>query len=304
MAERRSRRINEILHQIARGASVAALMRKHGFTRGELRRWQHTYGMPFIYKEPTPSQLAALPAWRDERSRAKAWVRFRKTALAADDNAEVPSLDARSDGYDNYTIRGWGDSRVLLVCEKTATVEVLHSWAGKQPSFTYANRASTATTFWLPLRRSVEVIATCARVARVPLVWFGDLDPQALHWFASVRAGGRDELLASRDSAKLHLAYVGLDSQWLAWLDRTIPQWSWMTIAMRHVDREYWHLVQRLVPDARELIGPRASEMLDGGTKLEVEGLIGAHRAVFLRELRRRLSRHHARKRASQRRRP
>ena len=43
-----------------------------------------------------------------------------------------------------------------------------------------------------------------------------------------------------------------------------------MTIEMRHVDREYWRLVQKLVPDARTIIGREASELLDGGKKIEV----------------------------------
>ena len=38
------RAINEILWAIARGTSIASLMREHGFTRGDLNRWKAKYG--------------------------------------------------------------------------------------------------------------------------------------------------------------------------------------------------------------------------------------------------------------------
>ncbi len=76
----------------------------------------------------------------------------------------------------------------------------------------------------------------------------------------------------------------------MEWLERTARELRTFTIAMRDVDREYWEIVQRLVPDARTLIG-RASEaeFLDAGAKLEVDGFVSRHRPAFLRELRRRL---------------
>jgi hypothetical protein len=120
------------------------------------------------------------------------------------------------------------------------------------------------------------------------MAFFGDLDPQAIHWFATLRAGGRAELLQTRRH-KVSVAYAGLDSTWLGWLERTAGELRSFTITLRPADREYWQVVQRLVPDARTLIGERASDFLDGGSKIEVDGFVIRHRSAFLRELARRL---------------
>lgn len=262
-------------------------MRKHRFTRADLERWKAQYGMPVVYKEPTIEQIEELTTWRRATTLAGAWRRFQKAAEAADAHAEVP--DAQSDRYDNLVLHTWGDSRVTLICEKGATADVLWAWNGKRPSFAYQHRAGVATASWLPLRPTIDAIAGYASSAHIPLMWIGDLDPQALHSFATVRAGGRAELFDAA-SRKLRVAYLGLDSTWLDWIDQSRLDWAWMTIRMRHVDREYWNLAQRLVPDARALIGARASKFLDEGNKIEVDALLHSkHRAAFLRELGRRL---------------
>jgi hypothetical protein len=125
------------------------------------------------------------------------------------------------------------------------------------------------------------------------LAFFGDLDPQALHSFAALRAGGRRALL--RGTGKpLPVTWLGLDSRWLEWICRglnvdDVP--VGMTIRLGWLDQEYWQLVKRLVPDVRRLIGARAYNMLDRGTKLEVDALRGR---PFLEELGKRLAGVHA----------
>jgi hypothetical protein len=59
-----------------------------------------------------------------------------------------------------------------------------------------------------------------------------------------------------------------------------------MTIRLKWLDREYWQLVKRLVPDVRRLIGTRAYDLLNGGTKLETDALRGR---PFVEEFGRRL---------------
>jgi hypothetical protein len=84
---------------------------------------------------------------------------------------------------------------------------------------------------------------------------------------------------------------MGLDSDWLNWVSRADPSGAvprWMTIRLRWLDVEYWELVKRLVPDVRALVGERAYEMLEGGTKLEVDAL-QHQRTAFTEELGRRL---------------
>jgi len=239
-------------------------------------------------REPSAAELAALRAWRKQRSRARAWATYRRAAEALD-YSEVPVCDgAKPDRYERVTIRTWVESRALLVCEKTSVLEALDEWKDpKHPSFSFTERVSLATTPWLPSGRAVGTLAAHAREARVPIAFFGDLDPQAIHWFATLRAGGRAELLESR-RRKLDVAYLGMDSTWLDWLERTAHGLLSSTIALRPVDREYWELVQRLVPDARALVGRRACELLDAGAKIEVDGFVMRHRDAFLRELRRR----------------
>ena len=131
-------------------------------------------------------------------------------------------------------------------------LEALDEWKNRKPSFSYTERVSLATMPWVPSRQAVGTIAAHAREAHVPIAFFGDLDPQAIHLFATLRAGGRAELLQST-RRKLDVAYLGMDSQWMDWLERTARELRTFTIAMRHVDREYWEIVQRLVPDARSL---------------------------------------------------
>ena len=99
---------------------------------------------------------------------------------------------------------------------------------------------------------------------------------------------GRDELLRST-RRRLRIAYLGMDSTWLRWVERIAHGLRSFSITMRAVGREYWAVVQRLVPDARTLIGPLASDLLDSGVKLEVDGFVARHRAAFFRELRRRM---------------
>jgi len=97
------------------------------------------------------------------------------------------------------------------------------------------------------------MLAAHAKTLKAPLPFFGNLDPQAVHLLAALRAGGRDALRKRADSG-LPIEWVGLDDRWLDFTCRQmgvrdIPR-GWQ-IQLTWLDAEYWQLVKRMVPDAR-----------------------------------------------------
>ena len=144
-----------------------------------------------------------------------------------------------------------------------------------------------AWTLPLPTAWACRILAAHAKTLKAPLLFFGDLDPQALHLFAALRAGGRDALRKGADSG-LPIEWVGLDDRWLDFACRQmgvpdVPR-GWQ-IPLTWLDAEYWQLVKRMVPDVRRVIGKRACGMLDAGVKLEVDAFLTAVRGPFLNEL-------------------
>ncbi len=216
---------------------------------------------------------------------------FGRAARAADDYAELAAFDGREpDVFEVVRLRALATPRVLVVCEKLSVMDLLDDMKSlRKPSLAHAKRLSLASVPWLPSRQAVEVVSTYARKANVPVAFFGDLDPQGLHTFAALRAGGREELLRS-SRARLRVRWIGLDTTWLGWFDRRFREPRSFTITMTRVDREYWALLQHLVPDARRVIGPRASALMDGGAKVEVDGFMLRHGDAFVREIGRRLA--------------
>ncbi len=213
MAEFPERRIHEFsLVGRSRAYRSASLVREHGFTRADFRRWQDKFGMPIVYRDPTAAQLAALRSWRTKQSRARAWAAYRKAAEALEDS-EVPPCDgAKTDRYERVALRSWvAPSRALLVCEKMYVVEALDEWKDrKRPSFSYAERVSLATIPWLPSRQAVGAIAAHAREAQVPIAFFGDLDPQAAHHVAPHCAGRAEALTITASQTKRRVPRHGL----------------------------------------------------------------------------------------------
>jgi hypothetical protein len=296
LARRRftQREIGSFQWEVASGASQADIARKHGFSVSNFRRWFVKYGRPFIPYEPTDTDRANVRGWRQGKTLEGAWTTYREFAKQSPwaDDAELPNfddVDERPDEFEHLKLKTRPDARVVLVCEKMHVEKLLYEWDGpRRPSVAHATRTALA---WVPPLASSWVARTLrdhAHSLGAGLAYFGDLDPQALHSFAALRAGGRKALL--RGAAKtLPITWMGLDSRWLDWVCRgfgvkDVP--LSMTIRMRWLDQEYWHLVKRLLPDVRHLIGPRAYKMLDGGTKLEADALRGR---PFVEELGRRL---------------
>jgi hypothetical protein len=268
--------------EVARGAEQADVARKHGFSPSNFRRWFAKHGRLHIPYEPTGADRAHARRWRQEKTLAHAWTTYRefatKPAWALD--AEVPWFDdveERPNEHEHLHLKAWPDARVVLVCEKMFVEKLLYEWEGaKRPSVAHKTRTTLALAPPLASRWVARTLHDHAKSLGAKLAFFGDLDPQALHAFAALRAGGRKALLRGTGKT-LPVTWLGLDSRWLDWICRAfgledVP--AMMTIRLGWLGEEYWQLVKRLVPDVRRLIGARAYAMLDCGTKLEADGLL------------------------------
>jgi len=211
-------------------------------------------------------------------------------------HSSLYGFDADSGTYeaDRLALSSRADARVVLVCEKMAVHEAADGWFGSEcPSVAHISKAALAWVMALPSEWACRALYDHARLLKVPLVFVGDLDPQALHLFASLRAGGRDALLKGR-VGRVPIKWVGLDARWLDLMCKHLglkdvpPQW---TIQLSWLDREYWHLVKRMLPDARKLLGAKGFALLESGAKLEADAFLSGMRRPFLDELQRRLLR-------------
>ena len=203
----------------------------------------------------------------------------------------MPPFDGpKTDPLERVELRALASARALVVCEKEVMLVALDDMKSlRKPSLAHAKRLSLAKVPPLPSREAVDVIVDYARDARVPVAFLGDLDPVALHAFAALRAGGREAFLRGARQ-RLDVAWLGVDSTWLAWLDRLTGDVRSFTTKMHETDRAYWEVVQTLMPDVRALLGRRASELLDGGATIQMDAIFVRLQKPCLRELSRRLS--------------
>lgn len=282
---------------VARGERPSDVAREHGFSVSNFSRWCHKYGVPYVPYVPTAADLRGVRAWRAAPTLAEAWRSFHAFVTGGSwwpMGGELPPLDV-DPAQDWLRLHARPDARVVLVCEKAFVSDLAREWRGpRRPSAAEIAKAAVANTAWPPSRWAARALEEHARASRAHFAYVGDLDPQALHSFATLRAGGTEGLLGQETAPAIPVRWIGLDSEWLDWVCATantteVP--SWMTLPLGWTDREYWALVKRLVPDARRLLGERASAMLDSGTKLEIDALfIGPLREAALVELARRLA--------------
>jgi hypothetical protein len=249
---------------------------------------------------PTPDDVLRAAEWRGERAVAAAWKMYRSFAsdLPWEAGGELPVFDVGmpADGFERLMLRTRPDARVVLVCEKTIVLEAADAWsASDRPSAAHIAGAALAWVQPLPSAWTCKVLRDHAKGLKAPLAFFGDLDPQALHLFAALRAGGPDAVLKGRSwvmGSPFH--WIGLDGRWLDFackhlgISEVPPSW---TIRLSWLDQEYWELVKRMVPDVRRIVGARGCELLDRGVKIEADALLTSMREPFVQELGRRLRR-------------
>jgi translation initiation factor IF-3-like protein len=246
------------------------------------------------YRYAEKKLRAQAGRWREEKTFAEAWRRYRRFA-SREENAELPvfDLDEESPGeYERLTLQTREDTRTLLVCEKTHVQTLLDTWTESLGSerASVAHRTKPALAWVGPLASTWAALTLKehAESLRVPLAFFGDLDPQALHAFATLRSGGRDAVRRGKRAA-VPIVWLGLDSEWLEWVcqgfgTQDVP--VGMTIRLNALDQEYWQMLKHHVPDVVRLVGRRGCAMLDSGVKVEADALRGE---PFLREMERRI---------------
>jgi hypothetical protein len=245
---------------------------------------------------PTADDLRTAAQWRQERTVAAAWRVYRSFASDPrwEDDNDLPVFDVGCppDGFERLFLRTRPDARVLLVCEKMVVLEAADTWsASDRPSAAHTAAAALSWVQPLPSAWTCRTLYDHAKRLEAPLLFFGDLDPQALHLFAALRAGGPDALLTGRKGT-VPVQWVGLDGRWVDFVCKhlgvsEVPM-SWQ-IRSNWLDQEYWHIVQRMVPDARRLLGVRGCAMLDRGVRIEADAFLSTLREPFLQELGRRL---------------
>ncbi len=255
--------------------------------------------MPHVDYTPTDEERGQASAWRAERTLGTAWRAYR--AFCQDPrwatDSELPVFDEDDNAHEEYeqrvTLHMRADARVVLVCEKGHILDAIDTWRNSErPSVAHAWKASLAWAPSLPSRWTSRILASHAKDVGAPLAYFGDLDPQALHAFAVLRAGSHRALLSGKPKGPT-VTWIGLDSGWLEVVCRhfrtdEIP--VQMKIRLDWLDQEYWELVKRLVPDVRKLIGARGFALLESGVKLEADALLHM-REAFLDEFGRRVGR-------------
>jgi hypothetical protein len=148
---------------------------------------------PATRYSPTPDDLLRVAEWRRERTVA-AWRVYR--AFASDPrweaDGELPGDDVGSpaDGFERLVLRTRPDARVVLVCEKWPALEAADAWsASDRPSAAHLAAAALASVQPLPSAWTCKTLRDHAKGLKAPLAFFGDLDPQAFHLFAALRAG-------------------------------------------------------------------------------------------------------------------
>ncbi len=261
------------------------------------RRWFRKYGEPHVDYEPTAEDRAAGPHWRKQKSLRGAWNAFRDFVRSGpwSDDEQLPYYDVDDEPPDEWrpellSLQTRADARVLLICEKPVIQDAVAKWPephepGK-PSVVHGGKAALA--WYAPLASAwiARSVRDHARSIDAPILFFGDMDPHALHSFAALRAGGRNALLKGTGRA-VPVTWMGIDGRWLAWASRVKGKPVGLTLSLTWLEREYWQFVKRLVPDVRRLIGARGYSMLESGAKLEAEPLLrGPFAEEFLRRLR------------------
>jgi len=194
----------------------------------------------------------------------------------------------------NVHVKAVTEARSLVVCDKHVVACWLNQRNVEERSIAEVTRSSISCVGGALLtREKVEAITSYARHAKVPIAFLGDLDPSALHVFATLRAGGREEFLRS-SRPRVDATWIGTDSKWIAWLERRSIDIRSIAVEMHEAQRAHWKVMQALMPDARALIGRRASKLLDEGWQLDIDMIMAHTREPFMHALVRRLQRSQA----------
>jgi hypothetical protein len=234
-------------------------------------------GKPYVEYEPTADERARAVEWRAERTLRGAWRALRAFAASGgwSLDADLPPFDHDEHGLSEQplTLHTRADARALIVCEKTVVLKALQGGLNRKPSIAHHHRLATACVRSLASSWSARLLRDHARSLGVPILFFGDLDPQTLHAFATLRSGGCDGP-GGKARAAVPVQWLGVDGRWLSWAKRQDEGLDWRLMRQNWLHQEYWAFIKRLVPDVRRLIGPAGYSLLERGMKLETDALL------------------------------
>ncbi len=127
----------------------------------------------------------------------------------------------------------------------------------------------------LPSTRVCRFLKATANELRLPLLFFGDLDPGDLIAFAALIRGDPD--LRRRKNREVPVKYLGVTDLVLDIVfGRSATLQREATLPMAETELRHFQLIETLLPELEALIGSRSLSLLRSGKKLEVEAMLPA----------------------------
>jgi len=126
--------------------------------------------------------------------------------------------------------------------------------------------------YGIPAAPYVDLLRTLIREAGCELWFVGDLDPHDLSTFATLRNG--NAFLEGRPGEGLPVRYLGINDPWLQLcVEHLGPGFSLdgLSVQMGELEREHFGLVEEMLPDLLQLVGPTCLELLRRGRTLAFE---------------------------------
>ena len=115
-----------------------------------------------------------------------------------------------------------------------------------------------------PTESFLETVRRYVAWHRLPLLFVGDLNPHNLFVFALLRYGNTEFKPRRRDA--IPVRYFGIDDRWLQLCTVQLKRGEELiTRALTDDNQETLRVVKEVLPDLRELVGPRCFELLDTG---------------------------------------
>ena len=211
-------------------------------------------------------------SWREAKTPRAAWQAFRRWLLRTrpHDDGDAPYWqDEHPTTYSSHhQWTGATATRLVLFQKLHVMNEFLPDGRGGDRASRW--RIATATAPFAPRPLDVELIRAHARLIGGKIGFVGDLDPHGLHVFGSLRSGDLER--PDIHGRRLVIDWMGIDGAWLARTPRTSRSLLGRTITMKWIEREYWDIVKRFMPDVRALIGEESFALLERGSKVELEG--------------------------------
>jgi len=115
-----------------------------------------------------------------------------------------------------------------------------------------------------PTESFLETVRRYVAWHRLPLLFVGDLDPGNLFAFAVLRFGNTEFKSRRRDA--IPVRYLGIDDRWAQLCEHQLKRGeAVITMQQKKHEEELLRVVKEVLPDLRDLVGPRCFELLNMG---------------------------------------